>query len=145
MTTVQLLALFVFLQTPASPVLEQGRALTTFFYRGDVDALWARFSPEMKKGLGSADNLRGFRAQVETQAGIEESVVDENVESAEGFQVYKRIARFSKAPVRVMVQWTLAADGQGSTQLGLESGKSRMYGATLLAITLNSSSVSGSC
>ncbi len=112
MSTVRLLPLILFLQTPASPAIEQGRALTASFYKGEVDALWARFSPEMKKALGSVENVRGFRAQVEAQAGTEESVLDEKVEAADGVQVYQRIARFSKAPVRVMVQWTLAADGQ---------------------------------
>jgi len=111
MSIVYVLAMSLTLQTPASPVLEQGRALTASFYKGEFEALWTRFSTEMKKGMGNVDNMRAFRAQVEAQAGIEESVVDEKVEPAEGLQVYKRIARFSKAPMKVLVQWALAADG----------------------------------
>jgi murein DD-endopeptidase MepM/ murein hydrolase activator NlpD len=110
MMTVPPLALIFLFQTPPSPVLEQGRALTASFYKGEMDALWARFSPEMKKGIGSVENLRGFRTQVEGQAGVEESVADEKVDSKDGFRIYQRIARFSKAPMRIMVQWTLGPD-----------------------------------
>jgi murein DD-endopeptidase MepM/ murein hydrolase activator NlpD len=42
---------------------------------------------------------------------VEQSVVDEKTETQEGLQVYRRIARFSKAPGRVVVQWTLGPDG----------------------------------
>ena len=105
------LALVFLFQAPPSPPLEQGRALTASFYKGELDVLWARFSAEMKKGIGSVENLRGFRTQVEAQAGVEEKVLDEKVEPREGFQVYQRIARFSKAPLRVMVVWTLDKDG----------------------------------
>jgi hypothetical protein len=112
-----LLAIPAQAQQPAAPVsspLETGRQYTAWFYAGEADKLWERFSPEMKTAIGSADNLRAFRGQVEAQAGTETSVEDEKVTPEGGFQVYTRKARFSKAPVPVIVQWTLDASGNVS-------------------------------
>jgi murein DD-endopeptidase MepM/ murein hydrolase activator NlpD len=106
-----MLLLAISLQAAAPSPLEQGRALTAAFYKGEIDAVWARFSTRMREAIGSADGLRALRATVEAQAGAEDAVLDEKVESLEGLQAYRRIARFSKAPGRVMVQWVLSGDG----------------------------------
>ena len=92
-------------------VVELGRELTRQFYSGEIAQVWSRMTPRMKAALGSAENLAGFRKQVETQAGLEQAVLDEKVETLQGLQVYRRIARFSKAPGEVEVRWTL--DGEG--------------------------------
>jgi murein DD-endopeptidase MepM/ murein hydrolase activator NlpD len=96
---------------PPVPALELGRQLTAAFYRGDLDGVWARFSDPMRQAISSVEALRALRAQVEAQAGGEEAVLEEKVEAKDGFQIYLRIARFSKAPVRLAVQWTLGVDG----------------------------------
>jgi hypothetical protein len=98
-------------QQAVTPPLETGRQYTKWFYAGEADKLWEKFSPEMKKALVSADNLRAFRGQVEAQAGTETSVEDEKVTPEGGFQVYTRKARFSKVPAPLIVQWTLDASG----------------------------------
>lgn len=94
-----------------SVILEAGRALTREFYAGEFDAAWAQMRPQMQSALGSASNLAGARRQVEEQAGFEEAVLDEQVETSDGLRVYRRVTRFSKAP-QVEVLWTFDADGR---------------------------------
>jgi len=105
------LAVAALLQVTPSPTLEQGRALTSAFYEGKTETLWPRLSDRMRQALGSADNLRAFREQVRGQAGVEEAVVEEKVEKADGLDVYLRVTRFSKAPVPVLVQWAFGPGG----------------------------------
>lgn len=112
-----LMKLFIFLAvaaplqaSPTTP-LEQGRELTVLFYKGELEAVWSSFSEETRHALGSANNLRAFRAQVEDQVGTEQAVVEEKVEARNGHQVYLRIARFSKVAVPIMVQWAFGPDG----------------------------------
>jgi murein DD-endopeptidase MepM/ murein hydrolase activator NlpD len=94
-----------------SVVLEAGRTLTREFYAGDFDAAWAQMRPQMRSALGSAGNLAGARRQVEEQAGLEQAVLDEQVETRDDLRVYRRVARFSKAP-QIEVLWTFDADGR---------------------------------
>jgi hypothetical protein len=91
--------------------LETGRQYTTWFYQGETDRLWDLFSPEMKKAIGSAEALKTFRGQVDAQAGTETAVVDEKVTPNGGLQLYVRTARFSKAPMPILVQWALDPAG----------------------------------
>lgn len=43
--------------------------------------MWARFSDRMKQAIGTLENLRGVRAQVEQQAGVEQAVLEEKLEA----------------------------------------------------------------
>jgi hypothetical protein len=88
-----------------------GRQYTTWFYTGEIDRIWERFSPEMKKAMGSVETLRAFRTQVESQIGTETSILNEKVSPVDSFQVYTRKAKFSKAPMTIVVEWTLSGDG----------------------------------
>jgi murein DD-endopeptidase MepM/ murein hydrolase activator NlpD len=106
-----LLALAIALQGPAAPPLEQGRELTSLLYQGKDAEVWSRFSDRMKQAIGKVENLAALRAQVAEQAGTEAAVIDERVEAVNGMSVYARIARYTKAPEPVMVQWTLSAGG----------------------------------
>lgn len=105
------LALAAAIQAQGPSTFQQGRDLTALFYKGSDDAVWARFSDRMKQAIGTMENLRGVRAQVEQQAGVEQAVLDERLEAVNGLQVYVRITRFSKAPGPVMVQWALGPTG----------------------------------
>ena len=98
-------------QASTASTIDQGRALTTMFYKGADTAVWARFSDRMKQALGKVESLSSLRAQVEEQAGVEQAVVDEKIETVSGLQVYLRIARFSNAPGPMMVQWALGSTG----------------------------------
>lgn len=88
-----------------------GRQYTAWFYAGEAGKLWERFTPEMKQGLGSADNLKSFRGQVEAQVGTEAEVVSEQVTPAPPYQVYIRTVRMSKVDVPIIVQFALDASG----------------------------------
>jgi hypothetical protein len=90
---------------------ELGRQYTAWFYAGEADRLWERFSPEMKQALGSAGALRGFREQVAAQVGTEEEVLSEEVAAVPPYRVYVRKVKMSKAPMAVVVQWTLDQAG----------------------------------
>lgn len=93
-------------------VRADARALTEKFLAGDVEPVWARFGPAMKSALGSAETLKSFSDQVKGQLGQEESVLSENVEFIDGMAVYQRIGRWSGAPMPIVVQWAIAADGR---------------------------------
>lgn len=111
------LALGVHAQAPIAPAPPPdaralGRTATQQFYAGEIDPLWERFGQVMKDALKSKDRLRAFRDQVAAQAGAESEVIEE-VGSRQGdFAVYVRTARFAKAPMPLIVQWTFNAKGE---------------------------------
>jgi hypothetical protein len=90
---------------------ETGRQYTSWFYKGEIERIWEHFSPEMKKAIGSVEALRTFRTQVESQLGTETSILSEKVSPVDSFQVYTRKAKFSKAPMTIVVEWALNSDG----------------------------------
>jgi hypothetical protein len=94
---------------PGDP--EPGRALTTAFYAGQTDSIWARMTPEMQRALGTPEALAAFRARVEATLGAENTVVEETAEARGGMEIYRRRARFSRFPGLIRVEWVLAADG----------------------------------
>jgi murein DD-endopeptidase MepM/ murein hydrolase activator NlpD len=88
-----------------------GRAYTDLFYGGAIEQLWPRLSPALRLHIGSAEGLRAFRRKVTAQAGRETEIVEERVIPWLGRAVYNRIARFSRAPTPIWVQWTLDRRG----------------------------------
>ena len=44
-------------------VLDQGRALTTQFYKGELAPIWAKMSKDLRSTVGSEDGLRALRDQ----------------------------------------------------------------------------------
>lgn len=91
--------------------LETGRQYTSWFYAGETAKLWERFTPEMKQAIGTVEGLAQFREQVRSQAGEETEVVSEQVTPSPPLQVYSRTVKVSKAPMPILVQWTLDASG----------------------------------
>jgi hypothetical protein len=69
-------------------------------------------SEEMKGALGTEQNLAAFRAQVQSQLGVETTLVDESTAAAGELQVYVRKATFSTAGTPVKVQWVFNPKGQ---------------------------------
>lgn len=108
MTTLLLAAM---LMATAPDPLETGRQYTSWFYAGETAQLWERFTPEMKRAIGTAEGLGQFREQVRSQGGEETQVISEKVTPSPPFQIYSRTVRMSKAPVPIVVQWTLDASG----------------------------------
>lgn len=99
------------LMSAAPDPLETGRRYTSWFYAGETAKLWEKFTPEMRQALGTAEGLAQFREQVRSQAGEETQVVSEQVTPSPPFQVYSRTVKMSKAPMPILVQWTLDASG----------------------------------
>jgi hypothetical protein len=85
---------------------------TTWLYGSQYDKLWDRFSPEMRQSFGSVSELASFAGRAVSRLGREHGVVDERVEAATPDQVYSRTASFDRARHPMLLEWSLAADGQ---------------------------------
>lgn len=91
-----------------------GRKYTRDFYQREIESLWPHFGDAMKKALGTADNLKMFREQVDQQLGDEASVIRESVTKSGDIRSYVRHARFAKLPQVIEVVW--AFDPQGMVE-----------------------------
>lgn len=92
--------------------LADGRALTAQFVAGDVDRLWPRFGEQLRGVVGSPAGLQGFSAQVREQLGAEEEVLKETAQRQGEVMVYRRIGRWSLAPMPIAVTWAVGPDGR---------------------------------
>jgi len=93
-------------------VLERGRQLTTWFYDGEADSLWAAMTDSFRERVGTAESLRDMMAMVATQAGMETDVVSENVyQHQSGAHEYRRIAAFDASTENIVVLWRVDDDG----------------------------------
>ncbi|MDZ4813173.1 MAG: hypothetical protein SGI99_11240 [Pseudomonadota bacterium] len=82
---------------------QQGAELTVAFYEQRIDAVWQRMSPQMQVALKSRDNLAAFRTQIGEQQGAETAVVEEKVDTEQGYSIYQRRAHFEKVPMVILV------------------------------------------
>lgn len=104
-------------QQADSAALAQGRQYTQWLYAGQVDSLWARFSPDMRTAIPSAEALAAFQGQIQAQAGTETEVLGERIldpPPEPGLRVYVRSARFSSVPMTIDV--VMAMDSAGTLQ-----------------------------
>lgn len=92
--------------------LEQGRTYTTWLYERRYQQLWDRFSPEMRQTFKNAGDLAGFAGTAIEQLGTEQGTPTEQVTDDASVRVYTRTAAFDRAPGPVVIQWSLAEDGQ---------------------------------
>ncbi len=97
---------------PEGEFVQQGRLYTSWLYGNENNKLWARFSPEMRQTFGSVGELASFAGQAFTHLGSERRVVDESVMEADPFLVYTRAASFNKAQHPILIEWSLARDGE---------------------------------
>jgi hypothetical protein len=93
----------------ADPRFERVRAYTEQFYRGDLDKLYERFSPEMRSTL-PLDRLRALRAQVAERYGKEVAVLGEDSQVKGEYRGFVRWARFDRYDGVMEVQWILRND-----------------------------------
>ncbi len=92
------------------PTLARGQSCAARFHAGEIDALWAEFDEGMRGLLGSADNLRAFRAQVQAQLGAEKELVQESAQQQGAVRIYVRTSRFEK--VSAVIQTVFSFDAQ---------------------------------
>ncbi len=104
-------------QAADSAQLELGRRYTQWLYEGQTDSLWAKFSPEMREAIPTAQALAELRQQITAQVGTETEVVQERIMDPApepGLTVYVRSARFSSAPMVIDVM--VGTDASGTIQ-----------------------------
>lgn len=92
--------------------LALGRTYTGWLHTGDVESLWARFSPEARQLFGNTAGLRRFAEQIRTDAGSEGVMLDERITPWIGSQIYSRVASFTKMSDPILVQWILDPEGR---------------------------------
>jgi hypothetical protein len=97
---------------PDGQFVQQGRMYTAWLYGSEYNKLWDRFSPEMRQTFGSVTDLASFAGRALEQLGGERTVVDERVEKADPFLVYSRAASFNKSEHPMLIEWSLAQDGE---------------------------------
>ncbi|HEY8258771.1 MAG TPA: hypothetical protein VIG08_14025 [Gemmatimonadales bacterium] len=93
-------------------LLEQGRLYTSWLYGSQYQKLWDRFSPDMRQTFGSVGDLASFAGRAVTRLGTETGTVDEQVSDAEPLRVYRRKASFDTAKRQMLIEWSLAKDGE---------------------------------
>jgi hypothetical protein len=107
--------------------LMRGRQYAQWLYAGQVDSLWARFAPQMRAAIPSAEAMRGMQQQIQAQTGAETEVVGDRIvetPQAPGLLVYVRSARFATAPM--VLDLTIALDSAGAIHgLNLRPQQSR--------------------
>jgi hypothetical protein len=94
-----------------SNLLQQGRLYTAWLYGSQYEKLWDRFSPDMRQTFGSVADLASFAGRTVTRLGAEKRVVDERVDVTQPFPVYSRAASFDKSRHRMLIEWSLAKNG----------------------------------
>jgi hypothetical protein len=94
-----------------SSLLQQGRLYTTWLYGSQYQKLWDRFSPDMRQAFGSVADLASFAGRAVTRLGVEKRVVGERIDVSQPFPVYSRAASFDKSRHRMLIEWTLAKNG----------------------------------
>ena len=92
--------------------VQHGRQYTAWLYGNEYNKLWDRFSPEMRQTFGSVADLATFASRAVTQLGREQRLVDESVQDADPLVVYTRDASFDKSRQRMLIEWSLAKDGE---------------------------------
>ena len=95
-----------------STLLEQGRLYTSWLYGSEYQKLWDRFSPEMRQTFGSVGDLASFAGRAVTRLGQEKSAIDERVSTEAPFQIYQRTASFNRSRHRMLIEWSLAKNGE---------------------------------
>lgn len=104
-------------QQADSVALARGRQYTHWLYAGQLDSLYARFSPDMRAAIPSVDQLTAFQQRIQEQAGMEAEVLRERIvdpSPAPDLDVYVRSVRFSNAPMLFDV--VFAMDSAGTVQ-----------------------------
>jgi hypothetical protein len=82
------------------------REYVKLFYAADLQPVHDKFTDEMK-GTMPFEDLQEMRRTVGLQLGDESELLDERIESRDGYVTYVRRARFTKYKGEVESQWVL--------------------------------------
>jgi hypothetical protein len=66
----------------------------------------------MRQTFGSVSDLASFAGQAVTRLGRERGQVDERVETASPDHIYSRTSTFDGSRHKMLLEWTLAEDGE---------------------------------
>jgi hypothetical protein len=92
--------------------IQQGRLYTTWLYGSQYEKLWDRFSPDMRQTFGSVSDLASVAGRAVTRLGRERGIVDERVGRADPFRVYSRTASFDGSRQPMLLEWSMADNGE---------------------------------
>ena len=92
--------------------IEQGRTYADWLFSGDLDKLWARFSPEMRRTFPSVAELSAFVSRTTVELGRQTGMAREEMRTLAGTRVYTRTAAFARAERPVEVQFAMSDDGR---------------------------------
>lgn len=100
---------------PAPRPLDRGRNLTALFHGGQLEQLWAAFSPSARAAWGDLAALEAYRTAGLDTYGAEASVLNEAVVEEDGLTFYTRTATFEGDPSS---EWalTIGLDAGGNVQ-----------------------------
>ena len=98
---------------PASPIDPEVQEVVyryiAMFYNDELDALYEKFSPDMKEGM-DREKLREFRETIRDRFGAEERVVGEETAQKDIYRAFVRWAHHEKTEDLVEFHWRLRAD-----------------------------------
>ncbi|WP_216320898.1 hypothetical protein [Deinococcus aestuarii] len=83
---------------PDAGPLERGRRLTRLFYDGNLEQVWAAFSPSARGEWGGLAGFETYRESGRRAYGAETGVVRERVVREGELTYYTRTATFEKGP-----------------------------------------------
>lgn len=96
---------------PDTSPMALGQTYTDWFYSGQVDDLWARFTPELQSAFGARDSLRVYRERTVGELGRETGAPREAVSEAGETLVYARVSDFERAPDPMLLEWAIDSSG----------------------------------
>jgi murein DD-endopeptidase MepM/ murein hydrolase activator NlpD len=92
--------------------LALGRRFTQLFYAGQFEQLWEQMSDGQHGEHGSIENLAKFRSTVRELVGEEVEVLSEQIDGAEGQEVYVRQVKYEKSAELFDLKWTISSQGK---------------------------------
>jgi murein DD-endopeptidase MepM/ murein hydrolase activator NlpD len=96
--------------SPEARTLARGRALTDLLREGKVQPLWDQMTDRMRGAIGTPEALGVFRDRAFAELGAEADILEEKAMRVDGYDVYRRKGRWSKAPVPVLIEWSLDSE-----------------------------------
>lgn len=91
--------------------MQLGQTYTDWFYNGQVDELWGRFTPDMQAAFGAPDSLRLYRERTVGDLGRETGAPREAISDAGELRIYARVADFERAPDPMLLEWAIDSAG----------------------------------